>query len=143
MRVQLSETAAWERGAAGSAVRIDLLDEPKAPEDAVMEGIEQLNLSDTANARQEKSTADLALERGDKGFAAKNGLVDVKIQEKEVSKPAEPPSFDEHDLTDRLDTLHLNLEGHTTTFGSDRQRRRNRQSGDGDVDTEDGMDWQL
>jgi hypothetical protein len=143
VRVQLSETAAWERGAAGSAVRIDLLDEPKAPEDAVMEGIEQLNLSDTANARQEKSTADLALERGDKGFAAKNGLVDVKIQEKEVSKPAEPPSFDEHDLTDRLDTLHLNLEGHTTTFGSDRQRRRNRQSGDGDVDTEDGMDWQL
>jgi hypothetical protein len=120
VRVQLSENPAWERDAAGSTVNIDLLDEPKFAEGAIAEGLEKMNLEGDKAVKQQ-DVADLALERGDTGLAAKNGLVDVNIQEKEVQRPAQAPSLD--DLSGRLDTMHLTLEGHTPEFGSRRQRR--------------------
>jgi hypothetical protein len=120
VRVQLSESPAWERDAAGSTVNIDLLDEPKFAEGAIAEGLEKMNLEGDKAVKQQ-DVADLALERGDTGLAAKNGLVDVNIQEKEVQRPAQAPSLD--DLSGRLDTMHLTLEGHTPEFGSRRQRR--------------------
>jgi RNA polymerase II-associated protein 2 len=137
VRVQLSESPAWEREAAGSTVNIDLLDEPKSAEGAIVEGLEKLNLDGDQDIKQQNA-ADLALERGHSGLAAKHGLVDVKIQEKEFRRPALPPALD--DLSGRLDTMHLTLEGHTPEFGSRRQRRHTEElEGEEDQDT----DWKM
>src|SRR6266536_6078284 len=73
VRVQLSESPAWERGAVETGVNIDLLDEPKL-EGGVAERLQKLDLGGDEGKKQD--AADLALERGDKGLAAKNGLVD-------------------------------------------------------------------
>ncbi|KAH8792858.1 Rtr1/RPAP2 family-domain-containing protein [Hyaloscypha sp. PMI_1271] len=137
VRVQLSESPAWERDAAGSTVNIDLLDEPKSAEGAIAEGLEKMGL-DGGKAVKQQDVADLALERGDTGLAAKNGLVDVNIQEKEVQRSAQAPSLD--DLSGRLDTMHLTLEGHTPEFGSRRQRRHTEDLvNEEDPDTDWGM----
>jgi len=61
-------------------------------------------------------------------------LVDVTIQEKAVRKPATAPSLLNDGLDGRLDTTHLTLEGHVSTFGSRRQRRH-----DGDFDDIESM----
>jgi len=122
VRVQLSESPAWEREAAGSTVNIDLLDEPKSEDSAITEGLEKMNLDGSTEAKKQDA-ADLALERGDKGPAAQNPLVDVNIQEKDIQRPAEAPSLSPDDLTGRLDTMHLTLEGYTPEFGSRRERR--------------------
>jgi len=123
VRVQLSETPAWERGATGSKVQIDLLDEPKSEEDVVVEKLQALHVNSVEVEDNKQDSANLALERGDKGFVAHNGLVEIMIKEKEVRGTVEAPCFDEPDLTGRLDTMHLTLEGHTPTFGSRRHRR--------------------
>lgn len=137
VRVQLSESPAWEREAAGSTVNIDLLDEPKTTDGAIVEGLENLNLHSGKEDKQQDA-AELALERGDKGLAAKTGLVDVNIQEKDIQRPAEAPSLD--DLSGRLDTMHLTLEGHTPEFGSRRQRRRAEELEDED---DPDTDWNM
>jgi RNA polymerase II-associated protein 2 len=139
VRVQLSESPAWEREAAGSTVNIDLLDEPKSEDSAIVEGIEKMKL-DEGEEEKKQDGADLALERGDKGLAAKNGLVDVKIREKDIQRPAEAPSLSTDDLSGRLDTMHLTLEGHTPEFGSRRERRHAEELEDED-DTD--MDWKI
>lgn len=145
VRVQLSETAAWERGAVESSINIDLLDEPKSEDTAMAERMEQMDLGvDSAASR--KDNANLALERGDKALAARNSLMDIKIQEKEVTKPPQPPSMD-HDLSGRLDSMHLTLEGHTSTFENRKQRRHKEEldtNMDGeDDDSEEDTDWQI
>jgi hypothetical protein len=142
VRVQLSESPAWERTAEEYGVKIDLLDEPKSEDASVVEGVQNLKLGGAEDRKQ--GAANLALERGDTGFAAKNGLVDVKIQEKDVQRPAAAPSLDDEDLSEKLDTLHLTLEGHTSSFGSRRERRHHEELAgvereDGDEDT----DWKL
>jgi hypothetical protein len=137
VRVQLSESPAWEREAAGSTVNIDLLDEPKTTDGAIVEGLENLNLHSGKEDRQQDA-AELALERGDKGLAAKSGLVDVNIQEKDIQRPAQAPSLD--DLSGRLDTMHLTLEGHTPEFGSRRQRRHGEELEDED---DPDTDWKM
>ncbi len=126
VRVQLSERPAWERGDE-TAAYIDLLDEPKSADDMVFEGLNNLSLA--ADEADRKGNANLALERGDtKGFAAKNGLVGVKIQENTVQRPAEPPSLG-GDLSERLETMHLSVEGYTSTFTAQKTR-----SQDSDMD---------
>jgi hypothetical protein len=136
VRVQLSENPAWEREAAGSTVNIDLLDEPKSVDGAIVEGLENMSLDGSKDKKQ--VATDLALERGDKGPAAKNGLVDVKIQEKDVQRPAQAPSL--NDLSGRLDMMHLTLEGHTPEFGSRRQRRHSEELEDED---DPDTDWKI
>jgi hypothetical protein len=142
VRVQLSESPAWERTAEEYGVKIDLLDEPKSEDAAVVEGLENLKLSEAQDKKQ--GAANLALERGDTGFAAKNGLVDVKIQEKDVQRPAAAPSLDDENLSGKLETLHLTLEGHTSSFGSRRERRHHDELAgvEGEDDDED-TDWKL
>jgi hypothetical protein len=135
VRVQLSESPAWERENYGADV--DLLEEPKSVEDVVTDGVAKINLSSN-EAEKNQDSADLALERGDKGFAAKKGLVDISIQENEVKQAPQPPSLGDEDLEDRLDSMHLNLEGHTIKFGSARHRRHH-----GSEDDEEDTDWQL
>ncbi|RDL31985.1 Uncharacterized protein BP5553_09387 [Venustampulla echinocandica] len=134
VRVQLSETPAWERGAFQSLGRIDLLDEPKSDDVVVMDGIAQMQLGGEERDRQQK-TANLALERGDRGTAAQSGLVDVRIQENQVQGNAQPPSLDidNGDLSRRLDDMHLALEGHIPTFGTGRQISQD----------EEDTDWKL
>lgn len=153
VRVQLSETPAWEREGFNS-VNIDLLDEPKSEEgkskerqseeDQVVEALGELNLRGTEDQVKKQDAADLALERGDRGYATKNGLVDVKIHDKEVTEPVQAPSLDTDDLSSRLGTMHLTLEGHTPSFGSRKQRRHHEELGDieGENSDED-TDWKL
>jgi hypothetical protein len=142
VRVQLSETPAWERESA-YGTEIELLDEPKSEEAQITEGIEKMALAAPEEPGKKQNATDLALERGDKGFAAKQGLVDVAIKEKDVQTPAQAPSFETEDLSGRLDSLHLALEGHTTSFGSARQRRHHEElediNGEDDMDT----DWKI
>jgi len=138
VRVQLSETAAWEREGVESTVNIDLLDEPKAGPDTVMEGVEKMHITANENSKKQDS-ADLALERGDTGHAARNGLVDVKILEKAVERKPEAPSLvSDEDLSGRLDTMHLTVEGHTERFGTHRHRHR-----EDDEEEEQDTDWML
>lgn len=153
IKVQLNESPAWERGGIDAGIKIDLLDEPRSIEDTAMEGLQSLSLDDKApEQKDQKGQENLAMERGDAGgFSAMNGLVDVRIQEKDVLKPAQPPSLDDRDIAGRLDSLHLNLEGHYTNFGTTTQRQRNNQSelfdedglDEDDDDDDGGMDWQL
>jgi hypothetical protein len=142
VRVQLSERPAWEREVATS-VNIDLLDEPKSEEGLVADEIRKIDLGGSEGEERKQQAADLALERGDRGFAAKNGPVDVKILEKDV-QPPQAPSLDADDLSERLDTMHLTLEGHKSSFGSQRQRRHHEEQEDinGEEDDED-KDWKL
>jgi len=147
VRLQLGDGPAWERGGYGGEV--ELMDEPKSTEDVVAEKLEAMDLDGYESQEKKQNSADLALERGDRGLAAKNGLVDFTIKENMVQGPVQPPSFDAEDLSgihslfvrhskykltrvDRLDTMHLTLEGHTTTFG-----RRKGEDEDGDTD------WKL
>lgn len=138
VRVQLSETAAWERGVVESTINIDLLDEPKSEDTVMAERMEQMDLT-SDSAVSIKDTANLALERGDKTVAARNALMDIKIQEKDISKPPQALSLD-HDLSGRLDSMHLTLEGYTSTFGSRRERRHKEELDD---DSEEDTDWQI
>jgi len=132
VRVQLSERPAWERD--GYGADIELRDEPKTDQDVVVEGISKMDLSDGESKR--RNAVDLAMERGDKGFAAKKILVDVTIKENNLEGVAQPPSFAaDEDLSDRLDTMHLTLEGHTSSFGTARQRRHREE--------EEDTDWKL
>ncbi|KAL3419742.1 RNA polymerase II subunit B1 CTD phosphatase RPAP2 [Phlyctema vagabunda] len=136
VRVQLSETPAWERSARFNT-DIELLDEPKSELDHAAEGLAKMDLSGADTQENRQDAANLALERGDRGFAAKQGLVGVTIQEKTVHRPAEPPSLSENDLNGRLENMHLTLEGHTIRFGSDKSKQS-----DGDLDMDDhGSDW--
>jgi hypothetical protein len=137
VRVQLSQSPAWERE--NHDADVDLLDEPKSEDAAITEGIETMDLgSDTESKKQD--AADLALERGDQGFAArKGGLVDVEIMEKDVGGVPQPPSLDDDDVSERLDSMHLNVEGHTIRFGSARHRRHHGEEDDDEEDT----DWNL
>ena len=138
VRVQLSETAAWEREGSEKAVKIDLLDEPKSENGAIVDGLEKLQLAADEITKKQDAT-DLALERGDRRPAATNGLVDVKIQEKDVQRIPEPPSLEDEDLNGRLDAMHLALEGHTAKFGSERHRRHEEDEEEQENDT----DWKL
>ncbi|RDW80623.1 hypothetical protein BP5796_05321 [Coleophoma crateriformis] len=132
VRVQLSETPAWERGPAFSA-KIDLLDEPKSEAEQAAADLEKLSLSHDEAKKQ--GSADLAMERGDRGMAAEKGKVDVMIREKDVHRPAEPPSM-EGDLSGRLDNMHLSVEGHTISLGTGQQYQK-----ENDMDEDAGNDW--
>ncbi|KAE8451700.1 hypothetical protein EG329_003157 [Mollisiaceae sp. DMI_Dod_QoI] len=147
VRVQLSETAAWEREACDSAVDVDLLDEPKSIDGSLAEDMQKMDL-DCDAAGNKKDAANLALERGDKASAARNALVDVKIQEKEITKPAQAPSREADNLSGKLDTLHLTLEGHTSSFGSRRERRHKEELDGANIDeeyddSEEDTDWKI
>jgi RNA polymerase II-associated protein 2 len=113
VKVQLSERPAWER--AGSSRQIELLDERKTEaemrEAQLAEDLRNLNLG---NAQQ---GANLAFERGDRGVAAMDGLVDVSIREKEIIGFVEAPSLGRDDLNGRFAEMHLSLEGYIPKHG--------------------------
>jgi hypothetical protein len=132
IRVQLSENPAWERDVAQSFITIDLRDEPKSLD--IVGGMEKMVLGGTESPASKRGRADLALERGDQTFASRNGLVDVKILEKDITQEAQAPSLEE-DLSGKLKTMHLSLEGHTPSFN-------HKKGVTADIDDTD-MDWIL
>lgn len=129
VKVQLNESPAWERESLLSDV--DLLDEPKSEEGVVLGGLGRLQLAEGES--KVRNSSDLALERGDKGRAAKFGKVEVEIQEKQTSGAAEPPSFPTAELNGQMSNMHLTVEGYISGFDK----------GKGIVKEEDdhGMDW--
>lgn len=144
VRVQLSESPAWEREGA-QTVNIDLLDEPKSEEDQVVERIGNMHLNNAGDAERRQDSASLALERGETG-AGRSRLMDIRIQENQTQDPAQPPSLDTEELSGRLDTMHLTMEGHTPSFGSRRQRRHEDEYGSPggeDVDVDVDRDWRF
>jgi hypothetical protein len=133
IKVQLSESPAWERDVAQSFIKIDLRDEPKALD--IVGDMEKMDLGETDSQTIKQGRANLALERGDQTFASRNGLVDVKILEKDVKRKAEAPSLEE-DLSGKLKTMHLSLEGHTPGFN-------HQKLGATEDDDDTDMDWKL
>ncbi|KAF7882120.1 hypothetical protein EAF00_011636 [Botryotinia globosa] len=142
VRVQLSECPAWERSGDSSATNIDLLDEPKTEEDLVMDGIENLDLNKQEAQDKQKKFGNLALERGETGQGSSKHVSNFSIVEKEVKhSDVKPPTFDSNELADRMDTLHLDLEGHTSTFNHGTNYRD--LFGEDDDDTEMDTDWKI
>lgn len=91
VRVQLNETAAWER-AGMPEIRIDLLDETATGTDAdqAAQAIERLKLENHEKAA--RNSAALAIERGESPGSAPNlSKVKVTVQEKDVQAPGEQP----------------------------------------------------
>lgn len=132
VKVQLSETAAWERVAMPD-VRIDLLDEPEGEKenmagkgrdtDGLVRDVARLKLEEERRAREDSAALSLergdVLERGDASRPRKVPLapkIELTIREKDVTAVASPPKQDAADQDGG--STHLLLEGHKTSFGT-------------------------
>lgn len=106
VKVQLNETASWERAEFGS-IEFDLYQEPTQQLAKDMGNLQLDKGRDVKNAR------DLALERGDTNGQRQKRSVPVILQEKAVMKEAEGPSLNPNEDS------HLLLEGYKTKMGID------------------------
>lgn len=138
VKVQLSETPAWER--IGVQSDIELRGEPELPKstlDGIAEELRKLDLGServegAQDVTERRNAADLALERGEGGAASVKGLVDIRILEKDVARAQTAPTMDGMDTLDgELENLHLHLEGHISQFKQDGRRS---QQEDDDMD---------
>lgn len=112
IKVQLNETAAWER-AGISSIEIDLYEEPQTekkddPASRLVAGLSGMTLD--ARRKAAKDARDLAVERGDVGASQPKRPVNISVREKEITKAAEGPS-----LGTEQDS-HLVLDGYKTKF---------------------------
>ncbi|KAI9152075.1 putative RNA polymerase II subunit B1 CTD phosphatase RPAP2 [Paramyrothecium foliicola] len=111
VKVQLNETAAWERAGIPD-IEIDLLEENKpqvSEEDAVAKKLENLKLEDKRQAARD--SAALALERGDRN--PQPNKIKVTLREKNTSAPGPV-----EDMADAGDD-HLRVEGYRSKTGQD------------------------
>ena len=127
VRVQLDECPAWERSRLGGEVQ--LLDEPRTVEGEMMEGVQNLSIESRDVDEEIRKTNDLALERGEKGATIK---VDVDVKEKQVNRPAEPPSLEVTKMSGQLENLHLAIEGYKSDF--DHKKAIGKKGEDQDMD---------
>ncbi|KAH9887147.1 Rtr1/RPAP2 family-domain-containing protein [Xylariomycetidae sp. FL2044] len=111
VKVQLNETAAWER-AGISSIQIDLFEEHEKELDEEARVAKDLeNLKIEAEKKSARDARDLALERGDtKETESSKRSVDVTIREKKVKMAVAEPT-----LADNADS-HLALDGYRTKF---------------------------
>ncbi|KAI1763754.1 Rtr1/RPAP2 family-domain-containing protein [Hypoxylon sp. FL1150] len=114
VKVQLNETAAWERAGIPS-IRIELLDEPSQvrseDDDAAARVARELqNLQIDKDKKASRDATELALERGDAKNAKSTRDIDVDIQEKDVVMAAQEPS------PAKDNEGHLILDGYKTKF---------------------------
>ncbi|KAI8961609.1 hypothetical protein F5Y11DRAFT_221443 [Daldinia sp. FL1419] len=120
VKVQLGETAAWERAGIAS-IRIDLLDEPKQvqeEEDEKDEATKRLEKEIQSVERKAAQDAkDLALERGDAVDKPSTRKVKLTIREKTVKMAAQEPSLDKDG------DGHLILDGYKTKFNQEPERK--------------------
>lgn len=116
IKVQLNETAAWER-AGIEGIQIDLYQEPGSsktgkksnePAGDITRDLRALKLE--ADRKAASDARDLALERGDAGDKTKKRRVAVKVREKDVSEAPTEPSLDQNEDS------HLLLEGYKPKF---------------------------
>jgi RNA polymerase II-associated protein 2 len=115
VKVQLNEQPGWER--IDSTVEIELLDEQKTETERTQaQLIGELKMLDLGKSIQDAE--DLALERGDRGVAARVGNIRAEIVEKAVTRAGVLPSVDAENLDRKLATMHLTMEGHTPDFGT-------------------------
>ncbi|KAI1180759.1 Rtr1/RPAP2 family-domain-containing protein [Nemania sp. FL0916] len=112
IKVQLNETAAWERAGIAS-IQIDLFEEDQAVpvDDATQAAKELENIKIEAQKKTAENARDLALERGD---GTKNGKtpqrsIKLTIREKPAKAPVAPS-------VDTDNQAHLMTEGYKTTF---------------------------
>lgn len=107
VKVQLVETAAWERVGIPE-IQIDLLDEDGKPaeteQDRTARKLGQMTLEDQRQAAH--NAAALALERGDSSSAPSHDKVEVTLKEKDTEAPG--PEIPTPDVPDG----HLLVEGH-------------------------------
>ncbi|KAI6087943.1 Rtr1/RPAP2 family-domain-containing protein [Hypoxylon rubiginosum] len=114
VKVQLNETAAWER-AGIPTIQIELLDEPSQArskdDDATARVTRELqNLQIDKEKKANRNAAELALERGDAKNAKSTRDIDVDIQEKDVIMAVQEPS------PAKDNEGHLILDGYKTKF---------------------------
>ncbi|EGR46777.1 uncharacterized protein TRIREDRAFT_80022 [Trichoderma reesei QM6a] len=92
VKVQLNETAAWERAGIPD-IQIDLLDEDKSTEteaDRTARKLGELKLDDQRQAARD--SAALAMERGFNGITSSLDKVKITLKEKDVAAPSEMAS---------------------------------------------------
>lgn len=112
VKVQLNETAAWER-AGIEGIKIDLYEEPNKPkkDDAASRLADDLQkLRVEADIKSARDARELALERGDVGGQETKRSVEVTVQENTIKRKPQNPSLQDGD------NGHLLLEGHKTKF---------------------------
>ncbi|KAG7106404.1 RNA polymerase II subunit B1 CTD phosphatase RTR1 like protein [Verticillium longisporum] len=110
VKVQLSETAAWERAGIPD-IEIELMGEAQfTTKDSVSQATEAVGHLTLNDRKPTEDMAALALERGDNGTATAPGTVTLTIREKEVAPPVEPDSDEEDSEHER--TAHMLIEGH-------------------------------
>ncbi|KAH8203080.1 hypothetical protein TruAng_002713 [Truncatella angustata] len=111
VKVQLNETAPWERAGINS-IKIDLYEEPDRN---LANDMNNLKLeSQPKNVRDTvKNARDLALERGDQNEKGKEPSIPVIVKDKAISTAAEAPSWNE------MGDGHLILEGYKTKTGNE------------------------
>jgi len=122
IKVQLNETAAWERAGIPD-IEIDLLEEQPAeitPESQLARELGKLKLQEERKVAQE--SAALALERGDTGEAPKRSLVDIDIVENRAPMPPVAPTLESTKASE--DATHLMLEGYQSKFSSGTKTQR-------------------
>ncbi|KAK9770354.1 putative RNA polymerase II subunit B1 CTD phosphatase RPAP2-like protein [Seiridium cardinale] len=102
VKVQLNETAAWERAGIES-IQIELYEEP---ERRLVKDVNNLQLESQRDAA--KMARDLALERGETNQPGQERPVPIEIKENSTVKPVNAPSLDPDQEG------HLVLEGHKT-----------------------------
>ncbi|KAJ8128314.1 hypothetical protein O1611_g5322 [Lasiodiplodia mahajangana] len=112
VKVQLNETAAWERAGIAS-IQIELFEDEQAPapSDTAKLAKELENMKIEAQQKSAQNARDLALERGDSTDKGKKAQRSIKltIREKPAQAPAAPSlGPDAHS--------HLVTEGYKTTF---------------------------
>ena len=124
IKVQLNETAAWER-AGIEGIEIELYQEAGSsgnrkkasdPAEEIANDLRSLKLE--ADRKAANDAKELALERGDTGDKAKKRRVAIKVKEKEVSEAPTEPSLDQNE------DGHLLLEGYKPKFDVQQQKDR-------------------
>lgn len=120
IKVQLNETAAWERAGIPD-IEIELLQEDQPIEseaDRTARKLGELKLEDQRQAARDKAA--LALERGDSGTSSKADKLKITLKEKDVKPPT--TTFDIKP-SDNYDDDHLVVEGYKSKLKEDSEKQ--------------------
>jgi hypothetical protein len=123
VRIQLNETAAWERaGIPDLQIRVFGEDERSTPEiDDTIRDLAKLQLDEKIKADNASNV--LAFERGESAGSARLGLVDVTIRETLIAGIDNGKTVEEDaggNTDDDIDDHHLLTEGYKVRFGARR-----------------------
>ncbi|KAF5018581.1 hypothetical protein F66182_9438 [Fusarium sp. NRRL 66182] len=119
VKVQLNETAAWERAGIPD-IEIDLLDEDRSKETEVDRAARELGKLKLEEQRQTaRDTAALALERGERDPSqSKEKKFNVTLKEKDTKAPS--PALDKPEV---YDDEHLLVEGYKTKLKLEEEKK--------------------